>query len=141
MSEEAKAAMTAKRAATIAAKAAAPAVEEAKPEAKPEAKATRERQPAPRQATPAAKATRERQPAPEAKAAPQADQPNGRPLQPGEPRPNAKWLELSKNYRTARSNGNNAVMKHIEFLMSQADPVYYDYAVKQARLRKKSRKA
>jgi hypothetical protein len=105
---------------------------------KPEAKATRERQPAPRQSTPAAKATRERQPAPEAT---QADQPNGRPLQPGEPRPNARWLELSKNYRTARESGNKAVTSHIEFLMSQADPVYYDYAVRQARLRKKSRKA
>jgi hypothetical protein len=114
-----------------------PAPQPAPIQAKPEAKATRERQPAPRQATPAAKATREL-PAPEAT---QADQPTGRAPLPGEPRPNARWLELSKNYRTARESGNKAVTSHIEFLMSQADPVYYDYAVKQARLRKKSRKA
>lgn len=49
----------------------------------------------------------------------------------GEPTPHENYVKLSGNYETAKKNNNQGVMRHIQYLMSLADPVYYHYALEQ----------
>lgn len=62
---------------------------------------------------------------------PQTRPVQGRPPLPGEPKPHKNYVELSRNYETAKNNNNQDVMRHVQYLMSLADPVYYHYALEQ----------
>lgn len=61
----------------------------------------------------------------------------GRPLLQGEPKPNKNYADLSMNYEKAKSNNNQDVMRHVQYLMSLADPVYYHYALEQGHFPKR----
>lgn len=70
---------------------------------------------------------------------PQRQDAQGRPLLQGEPKPNKKYADLSMNYEKAKSNNNQSVMRHIQYLMSLADPVYYHYALQQGYFPRRSK--
>ena len=54
----------------------------------------------------------------------------------GEPKPNTKWLALVNNYENARRRNQADAMRNIQFLMSQADPSYYVWLLKEVKKKK-----